>query len=232
MKKLKLEPAIRLALQVPSKWSDDDLVKWCKDKIRKYCKPCWELKYCPYGPLVEQFPLLPLLLEDAEEHNEYLKECLRTNKYGDGKRLIKEKKILFEKMLQSFDPKDCLAAEPPKYFLEMSCKIFGHICPVFFSGEEFTETKTLRNNSRNIPRDVLIKVIKRDGQICQKCYKYVPETDIELDHIIPISKGGPTTVENLRVLCFDCNRTKLNSISEIIDEVPLLKHKDKLINTK
>jgi len=21
------------------------------------CKPCWELKYCPYGPLVEFFPL-------------------------------------------------------------------------------------------------------------------------------------------------------------------------------
>jgi hypothetical protein len=20
------------------------------------CKPCWELKYCPYGPLVELFP--------------------------------------------------------------------------------------------------------------------------------------------------------------------------------
>ena len=23
------------------------------------CKPCWELKYCPYGPLVEFFPLSP-----------------------------------------------------------------------------------------------------------------------------------------------------------------------------
>ncbi len=23
------------------------------------CKPCWELKYCPYGPLVEDFPLRP-----------------------------------------------------------------------------------------------------------------------------------------------------------------------------
>jgi hypothetical protein len=34
-----------------------------KDKSRKYkhsvCKPCWELKYCPYGPHVEQFPLHP-----------------------------------------------------------------------------------------------------------------------------------------------------------------------------
>ena len=22
------------------------------------CKPCWELKYCPYGPLVEFFPFI------------------------------------------------------------------------------------------------------------------------------------------------------------------------------
>lgn len=25
--------------------------------MSKRCKPCWELKYCPYGPLVEAFPL-------------------------------------------------------------------------------------------------------------------------------------------------------------------------------
>jgi hypothetical protein len=26
-------------------------------RVRAVCKPCWELKYCPYGPLVEQYPL-------------------------------------------------------------------------------------------------------------------------------------------------------------------------------
>lgn len=25
-------------------------------RIKAVCKPCWELKYCPYGPLVERFP--------------------------------------------------------------------------------------------------------------------------------------------------------------------------------
>jgi hypothetical protein len=25
--------------------------------VKAVCKPCWELKYCPYGPLVEDFPL-------------------------------------------------------------------------------------------------------------------------------------------------------------------------------
>jgi len=26
-------------------------------RVKAVCKPCWEIKYCPYGPLVEDFPL-------------------------------------------------------------------------------------------------------------------------------------------------------------------------------
>src|SRR5206468_6967300 len=31
-------------------------IRWDR-RVKAVCKPCWELKYCPYGPLVEQFPL-------------------------------------------------------------------------------------------------------------------------------------------------------------------------------
>jgi hypothetical protein len=39
-----------------------DAEKWSKGlipikRLKRVCKPCWELKYCPYGPLVENFPL-------------------------------------------------------------------------------------------------------------------------------------------------------------------------------
>lgn len=33
-----------------------DRVNWSA-RVKAVCKPCWELKYCPYGPLVEGFPL-------------------------------------------------------------------------------------------------------------------------------------------------------------------------------
>lgn len=33
-------------------------VKW-EDRVKAVCKPCWEIKYCPYGILVEDFPLSP-----------------------------------------------------------------------------------------------------------------------------------------------------------------------------
>ena len=30
-------------------------INW-RQRVKAVCKPCWELKYCPYGPLVELFP--------------------------------------------------------------------------------------------------------------------------------------------------------------------------------
>ena len=36
------------------KWAEK--IDWDR-RIKAVCKPCWELKYCPYGPLVEDFPL-------------------------------------------------------------------------------------------------------------------------------------------------------------------------------
>lgn len=35
-------------------WADK--IDW-KRRVSSVCKPCWELKYCPYGPLVEEFPI-------------------------------------------------------------------------------------------------------------------------------------------------------------------------------
>ncbi|MGE4613767.1 MAG: HNH endonuclease signature motif containing protein, partial [Planctomycetota bacterium] len=33
---------------------------------------------------------------------------------------------------------------------------------------------------------------------------------IHVDHIVPLSKGGETTLDNLQVLCIDCNLGKGN----------------------
>ena len=55
--------------------TDDKIVKKDWDERTKHvCKPCWEFKYCPYGPLVEQFPLVPSTRQEAIEHNEFLKK--------------------------------------------------------------------------------------------------------------------------------------------------------------
>jgi 5-methylcytosine-specific restriction endonuclease McrA len=44
----------------------------------------------------------------------------------------------------------------------------------------------------------------------------VPDDEIEFDHVIPHSRGGPTTPENLRILCRPCNRKKRDSLKGLL----------------
>jgi hypothetical protein len=46
---------------------DKEVLATIKKATTRVCKPCWEIKYCPFGPFVEKFPLLPLTREEAEE---------------------------------------------------------------------------------------------------------------------------------------------------------------------
>ena len=77
MAKKPIHPAIKEALGYEKEISDRSLLTDWNKRLEEICKPCWELKYCPYGPLVEQFPLLPVLRGDAQEHHNYLKPAWR-----------------------------------------------------------------------------------------------------------------------------------------------------------
>lgn len=194
--------------------NDQDFLADWKNRTSSICKPCWEIKYCPYGPLVEEFPLLPLTKAEVAEHDSYLEKCLKSGVLSDGRPLDKSLREKFEESLEhsaSLNSPDNI----PQVILDASCNVFGHICPVFFVAEPYTETKDTRRSGRYIPREIMLKVVRRDGQICQECNQNVPDTQIEIDHIIPDSKGGPVSVENLRVLCKNCNGRKSNSLAGI-----------------
>jgi 5-methylcytosine-specific restriction endonuclease McrA len=61
-------------------------------------------------------------------------------------------------------------------------------------------------------------VFARDGWTCQMCGTHTPraksgtyDNDAPvLDHILPISRGGPHTYENVQCLCKGCNSVKRN----------------------
>lgn len=53
------------------------------------------------------------------------------------------------------------------------------------------------------------QIAERDNYTCQKCGRYMPDGfGLEIDHIVPVSKGGETVPWNLQVLCYRCNAEK------------------------
>ncbi len=56
-----------------------------------------------------------------------------------------------------------------------------------------------------ISRYLTKKVFERDRYRCKRCHTWL---DLTCDHIIPESKGGPTTLDNLQTLCRGCNSSK------------------------
>jgi len=178
------------------------------------CKPCWELKYCPYGPLVELFP------HPGEEHD--IRQIKKL--YKERLNLVKAGSLRTEKAIRKV-VQDIVFLNPRNWQLnefvdttELGCNVFGHICPVFLIAEPFTETREMRRIGRTIPKSIMLQVVRRDGQVCRICRRNIPDNEVEFDHIIPFAKGGPTTAENLRLLCRECNRKKSGSVKELLGE--------------
>ncbi len=53
-------------------------------------------------------------------------------------------------------------------------------------------------------------VFQRDGYTCQMCKRRGGE--LQLDHVIPVSRNGSDNLENLQTLCRDCNLGKKGSL--------------------
>jgi 5-methylcytosine-specific restriction endonuclease McrA len=58
----------------------------------------------------------------------------------------------------------------------------------------------LRFNRRNI--------FARDENVCQYCGRHFPTSELSLDHVVPRSRGGDTSWENIVCACVACNVRK------------------------
>ena len=53
-------------------------------------------------------------------------------------------------------------------------------------------------------------ILMRDRYTCQYCHRTMPTHELTLDHVIPRSRAGDTTWENLVSSCNPCNNRKGN----------------------
>jgi 5-methylcytosine-specific restriction endonuclease McrA len=51
-------------------------------------------------------------------------------------------------------------------------------------------------------------ILMRDRYTCQYCHRTLPSGEMTLDHVMPRSRAGETTWENLVACCHTCNNRK------------------------
>lgn len=81
--------------------------------------------------------------------------------------------------------------------------------------EKETEEYKKKAERGKLSNTLRYEILKRDNRKCQICGRTQEDgVKLEVDHIIPIAKGGKTEPSNLRVLCRECNSGKSDQYEE------------------
>lgn len=69
-----------------------------------------------------------------------------------------------------------------------------------------------KNQRKLMTKELREQIAIRDNFTCKLCGKYMPDSvGLQIDHIVPVSKGGKSIPSNLQVLCSKCNGKKSSS---------------------
>lgn len=112
---------------------------------------------------------------------------------------------------QRFFQMECLDCGH-KYYAN-GCDVWLRKCPACQTDARQRITH-LKRSTRGISDKLRYQVLKRDSFKCCFCgASPAKDTSVELhiDHVVPWSKGGETTLENLQTLCSRCNLGKGDS---------------------
>src|ERR1700733_5835797 len=82
------------------------------------------------------------------------------------------------------------------------------------------EYRQIPHQSRALSRKT---ILLRDRNTCQYCATVLSSSELTLDHVVPRSRGGSSTWENLVACCHECNRHKGNRLLSEIDDMILLR---------
>lgn len=173
--------------------------------------------------------------ENKKNYKLYLKEikntCIMEN-------YEIEPNIKFPNLLNKIEKKMCrkqLKTPDLEYYVSVSLnyinmggRLIDKKSKIFYKKEllEFIDRINLKQKRRFLDEDVWKSICKvergkvsnkirfmiynRDNYRCCICHR--KNGDLEIDHIIPISKGGKSEICNLQTLCHHCNMMKGNKL--------------------
>ena len=93
-----------------------------------------------------------------------------------------------------------------KVFLEDIVE--NSILPLGFIKSNNEKDKKKEMNRSSISPKLRFEVFRRDKFVCQYCGACGPNVELEVDHKIPVSRGGKDDIDNLVTSCIKCNRGK------------------------
>jgi hypothetical protein len=68
----------------------------------------------------------------------------------------------------------------------------------------------------DVPPLTNANLFRRDGHMCLYCGDYLYDCELTRDHVVPVSRGGKDTWDNVVTACHTCNHRKDNLLLEEI----------------
>lgn len=65
---------------------------------------------------------------------------------------------------------------------------------------------------RSLSKKTRFQVLERDNFACRYCGRGAPEHRIDVDHVVPVARGGSNDPANLVAACTSCNAGKAASL--------------------
>ncbi len=176
--------------------------------------------------------------ENKQKYSNYINEVETISDFGKFRSPINKlnlKKLLIKE--KEYFRKHILQTPTIQFYLIVTLyrsTLYGNILSLktatFYDNDIFSLIKRLNNkngtffNDREIWNSICrvergkvsnkmrFSIYERDGYKCCKCGISQKYADLEIDHIIPIAKGGKSTYDNLQTLCHKCNAEKGDNI--------------------
>lgn len=173
---------------------------------------------------------------NSQQYSKYLDELNAIKQYGQfscpirNLKLNKLKKTELKIIAnQTLCPHIYFSLKVTLYCTTINGKIYNAKSQIFSAEDIIFFTKQLNNKTGNFYNDrqlweslcrvergkvsnrMRFSIYKRDGYKCRKCGISGKSVQLEIDHIIPVSKGGKSTYDNLQTLCHKCNLEKGNT---------------------
>lgn len=119
----------------------------------------------------------------------------------------------------------CGLLKGKKRMMDALCGEHGSITMLYYRRNPIERQRTIdrakhRHHLKRAAQErgeliTLAGLIERDGDLCYLCGRQVSDAlpfthplKANIDHVVPISKGGTHTLDNVRVACRSCNSAK------------------------